>query len=65
MNTTRLSSTSGPGMANRACLVVEEQFGKTMTLIFVKFPRVSRSFCCCCCCFSSIILSKLSGTRIV
>ena len=62
MNTTRLSSTSGPGMANGACLVVEEQSGKTMTLIFVKFPRVSRPFCVCC--FSSIILSKLSGTRI-
>ena len=43
-------------------VVVEEQSGKTMTLIFVKFPRVSRPFCVCC--FSSIILSKLSGTRI-
>ena len=76
MNTKRPSCTSGPVMANRACLVA--QLGVTGTLIFVRFPRVSFSFSLFCFvlfflpfCFLIliliiiiiIILSKLKGTR--
>ena len=48
VNTTRLSYTSGPVMANGACLVVLiVELRKTGSLLFVRFRRVSFLFCFC------------------